>query len=239
MPPNMPSTHQHTIFQISDTAITVDFGNSVNEDINRIVLRFFKNIRANPFIGFIEAVPSYSSLTIYYDLLQLRKIVPGDLSVSEWVKETVSSFIPAEEVGPDEGAISIEIPVCYDPEYATDIKLVAKTLDLSIEELIEIHLSRTYRVHMLGFLPGFAYMGELDKRIYIPRKKQPVPVISGSVGIVGLQTGIYPMNSPGGWSIIGRTPLTLFDVHKDKITLLNAGDKVKFIAITKYEFENY
>ena len=122
------------------------------------------------------------------------------------------------------------------------IKIIISEADtknkISVEEIIHLHASTTYRVYMLGFLPGFAYMGMVDEKIATPRKQFPAPVEAGSIGIAGRQTGIYPLNSPGGWQIIGRTPLKLFDKEKNDPTLFKTGDTVQFYSITKDEFEN-
>ncbi len=131
----------------------------------------------------------------------------------------------------------LNIPVCYDQEFAWDIQQLAATKNISVEEVIQIHTARQYKVYMLGFLPGFAYMGEVDEKIATPRKPQPVNIEAGSVGIAGKQTGIYPLSSPGGWQIIGRTPMKLFNAAEEEPTLLKAGDTVQFYSINKNEFE--
>ena len=134
----------------------------------------------------------------------------------------------------------IKIPVCYEQEFAPDIHSLASGNNVSVEEVIALHVSKIYRVYMLGFLPGFSYLGEVDERIATPRKPTPQPVAAGSVGIAGKQTGIYPFASPGGWQIIGRTPLTIFDPHAgDDAALLRAGDRVQFFSITANEFTDY
>jgi inhibitor of KinA len=133
----------------------------------------------------------------------------------------------------------VTVPVCYDMEFGNDLNYIASQNNISPEEIIHYHTSGIYRVYMLGFLPGFAYMGEVNEKIISPRKQQPVQVQAGSVGIAGKQTGIYPFTSPGGWQIIGRTPLTLFDKkNTEQPTIFKAGDKVKFISISKDEFED-
>jgi inhibitor of KinA len=130
----------------------------------------------------------------------------------------------------------IRIPVCYDPAFAPDMIRLSAAKKCTPEELIGLHTAATYKVYMLGFLPGFAYMGGTDERIAMPRKPQPVKVMAGSVGIAGRQTGIYPLDSPGGWHIIGRTPLRMFDPAAKKPVLLNTGDRVQFYTISKNEF---
>jgi len=130
----------------------------------------------------------------------------------------------------------MRVPVCYDDDFGFDLQAVCLQRDLGRDELISYHLSRTYRVYMLGFIPGFVYMGEVDPRIASPRKKKPAGVQQGSVGIAGAQTGIYPFESPGGWNIVGRTPLKLFDANADPAVLLQTGDTVEFFQISREEF---
>ena len=133
---------------------------------------------------------------------------------------------------------SYTIPVCYDDEFAIDLPWIAEQKNLTREEIVLLHSSRQYHVYMLGFLPGFSYMGEVDERIVVPRKPEPLPISAGSVGIAGKQTGIYPLNSPGGWQIIGRTPLKMFNKDNDEPCLLKAGDSVEFYSITIDEFNH-
>lgn len=227
----------YRIFPLGDTALTIDFGNTIDEEINREVIARFSQLQQQPITGMIEIVPSYSSLTIYYNVCEVIKQVRSNKTVFEWIKEQVTERMknPVEQKLVNKRLL--KIPVCYDSELGTDIQQTAATKNMSIEEVIQIHTSKNYNIYMLGFLPGFAYMGEVDGRIIMPRKPQPETVVAGSVGIAGKQTGIYPLTSPGGWQIIGRTPLKLFDAQKEEPTLLRAGDIVQFYSITKNEFE--
>jgi len=227
----------YRIFPLGDSAITVDFGNCIDEAVNKEVIRRFNQLQQHPFPGMIEAVPAYSSLTIHYDLLALRKKAIDGLTIFQWVEQQLLERLkqPAEHSASKERLV--KIPVCYDTEFAPDIQQLAATKNISVDEVIATHTSKNYKVYMLGFLPGFTYMGEVDEKIAIPRKPQPVNIIAGSVGIAGKQTGIYPLASPGGWQIIGRTPLQLFDAKRDEPTLLRAGDLVQFYSVTKNEFE--
>jgi len=229
----------YRIFSLGDSAITVDFGNVIDETINRQVMTLFYQFQKVPLPGMIEAVPAYSSLTVFYDLFYLRKFVAADKTVYQWMEEQLRKILQEQLLINNPAVAKITIPVCYDKEFALDIEEIAGLKNISVDEVIRIHTSKTYRVNMLGFLPGFAYMGEVDEKIEIPRKLQPrQKVEAGSVGIAGKQTGIYPVSSPGGWQIIGRTPLKLFDAGKKEPTLLKAGDMVRFISITKNEFNN-
>ncbi|HEY6505030.1 MAG TPA: 5-oxoprolinase subunit PxpB [Chitinophagaceae bacterium] len=235
----MPEIPKHTIFPISDSALTIDFGNVISESINDFVLSLFQAIKTNPLAGMIEAVPSYSSLTLYYDLFFLRNQIPPGQTGYDWIAAQLLQRLDAAEQKNNISHGLITIPVCYEKEFAPDTEYLAREKNISVEELIHIHTSKQYRVYMLGFLPGFSYMGEVDERIAISRKSQPVTVAAGSIGIAGKQTGIYPLASPGGWQIIGRTPLKLFDAEKEDPVLLKAGDRVQFTSISKDEFKNY
>ncbi len=186
----------------------------------------------------IEAVPAYSSLSIFYDVFELKKKAPQNKTVSEWVKEEAEKMMQQHIEVDSTVSQVVKIPVCYDEEFGIDLPRIAREKNLDKEEIIRLHYGKSYRVFMLGFLPGFPYMGEVDAKIVMPRKPQPEAVAAGSVAIAGWQTGIYSLASPGGWFIIGRTPLKLFDPDKEKPTLLNAGDTVEFYSISKKGFLN-
>lgn len=228
-----------TIFPLGDSAITIDFGNCIDETINKKVLALFHDFSNKPFQGMIEAVPAYSSLTLYYDMQVCRTMIQEGRTIYSSVKELVEARIQLQEGIKEASGAMMRIPVCYEKECAPDIEQLAAVKQLTVQEVIQLHLGRTYRVYMLGFLPGFAYLGEVDERIKMPRKPQPVQVSAGSIGIAGLQTGIYPLASPGGWHIIGRTPLKLFDSNRENVLLLNPGDTVQFHSISYHEFADY
>lgn len=240
----------YRIFPLGDTAITIDFGNVIDETINSHVLKLFHQLHSNPIPGMIEAVPAYSTLTIYYDVFGINKTRANGKSVYEYVCGQIDERLKQALTNDDKQFSLVKVPVCYEKEFAPDIERLAREKKMSVEEVINIHTAKEYRVYMLGFLPGFSYMGEVDEKIAMSRKHQPEMVTAGSVGIAGKQTGIYPFTSPGGWQVIGRTPLKLFETTspqpspeegecKDSICLLNPGDKVQFISISKDEFENY
>lgn len=220
---------EYKIFPLSDSAITIDFGNVIDEKINDKVMQLFRLCTENLFIGMVEAMPAYASLTIFYDVIKVRNATPSFETAFSFVENYLIKTLQSVDNQVENILRLIEIPVIYDGE---DLAFVAESNNLSIEEIIEIHTTPTYRVFMMGFLPGFAYMGGLDARIATPRKATPrtkVPV--GSVGIAGNQTGIYPSESPGGWQLIGRTELQLYTPNLPEITLLKAGDIVKFVRI--------
>lgn len=225
-----------TIFPLGDGALIVSFGNLIDNDVNQRVIQLFNRIKNSlPFI--IDIVPAYSSLTIYYDVLSLRT---KNKSAFEQVKEHILPFLAQTETNEIISGRDIAIPVCYAKKYAFDLDDLAAQKNLSSDEVVQLHTAKTYRIYMIGFLPGFAYMGKVDERIATPRKQAPrTTIAAGSVGIAGEQTGIYPLNSPGGWNIIGRTPLTIFDAEKTDPVLLQPGDNVTFYSITEDEFESY
>jgi inhibitor of KinA len=228
----------YKISSLGETALIIDFGNTIDESINKLVHSLFFQLQHDPIPGMIEAVPGYSSLTIYYNILFIRNTLNKQTTAFEWVSESLKKFIPKENIETGDPQILIKVPVCYELEYAPDLGFIASQNKISPGEVIYFHTSTTYHIYMLGFLPGFAYMGMVDEKISSSRKQKPVFVEAGSIGIAGKQTGIYPFRSQGGWQIIGRTPLKLFDKEKINPVLFKAGDKVQFYSITKDEFED-
>src|SRR5688572_4739007 len=228
----------HKISSLGDTALVIDFGNSIDESINKVVNSLFYQIQNDPIPGMIEAVPGYSSLTVYYDILFIRNKLNKQMTAYEWICESLKKYVIKENIETGDPQLLIKIPVCYESEYAPDLDFIASHNTISAEEIIYLHTSATYHVYMLGFLPGFAYMGLVDEKISSSRKQKPVFVEAGSIGIAGRQTGVYPFRSQGGWQIIGKTPLKLFDKEKINPVLFKSGDKVQFYSITKNEFED-
>ena len=227
----------YRIFPLGDTALTVDFGNMIDAAINKEVIQRFNQLLQQPVPGMIEAIPAYSSLTVYYNVMELKNRISAGTTIFEWMKQQIEQRLALP--GPEETIIDreVSIPVCYEDEMAADIRQLAAAKNMTIEKLIAIHTATKYKVYMLGFIPGFAYMGEVDEAIAMPRKPQPKTVPAGAVGIAGKQTGVYPLSSPGGWHIIGQTPVTLFKAERKEPALLRAGDTIQFFAINKKEFE--
>lgn len=220
---------QFKIFALSDSAITIDFGAVIDVGINTIVGQLFDYCNKYPFDGFREAIPAYASLTVFYDVLQVRASNPDAKTAFGVVENYLTAAIHSLESAEVKEPNLIEIPVIYDGE---DLAFVASHNKLSTAEVIQIHTQATYRVYMMGFLPGFAYLGGMDERIATPRKASPrAKVPAGSVGIAGKQTGIYPLESPGGWQLIGHTHIPLFTLGSSEPTLLKAGDLVRFVEI--------
>jgi inhibitor of KinA len=229
----------YKISSLGDNAVIIDFGNIIDEKINKLVHSVFFQLQNEPIPGMIEAMPAYSSLTIFYDVFLAKEFMTNKSeTVFDWVSDHLKKYIATENLETGDPELLIDIPVCYDKEYGIDLDFISSQNNISVEEIIHLHSSAIYRVYMLGFLPGFAYMGLVNEKISSPRKQQPTLVEPGNVGIAGRQTGIYPFRSPGGWQIIGKTPFKLFDKEKVNPVLFKPGDNVKFHSITKDEFED-
>jgi len=228
----------YTICPLGDAALIIDFGNVIDEAINGKVLALAHEANKASIHGILDVVPSYSTLSIHYNTVAVIKSNNGK-SAYTTIKEKIESLLlPGNDLSIE--TRDIKIPVCYATKYGWDLDEIASQTKLAIEEVVEIHTAGKYKIYMIGFLPGFAYMGEVDERIAVPRKAEPrLKIEAGCVGIAGRQTGIYPLTSPGGWQIIGRTPLRLFDKDKPEPVLLKAGDIVEFYSISEDEFENY
>ena len=190
-------------------------------------------IESNPFNGFIESVPAYGSLTVYFS--ENISATAVRLLLSELIARVADTIDSSSTPGR-----KISIPVCYDPSLGVDLPWVSSHLNLSVDEIISLHTSVAYRVYMIGFIPGFPYMGKLPEQLEVPRKQTPsLKIPMGSVAIAGKQTGIYPAEVPGGWQVIGRTPLKMFDPSQSPCSFLNAGDLVTFMPITLDAFNQY
>jgi inhibitor of KinA len=234
------------IVPLGDSAIVVRLGESIHPDTHRRVRQLADYLERYPFDGMIEYVPAFTTVTIYYDGWSLvnahsedgagtKEPTPYDLAVS-LVKRILLEMDDASA----EPARIVDIPVCYGGEWGPDLESVAAYHGLTPEEVIEIHTSADYLVYMLGFAPGFAYLGGLSPRIATPRRQTPrLTIPAGTVGIAGDQTGVYPIDTPGGWQLIGRTPLPLFLPERMPPTLMKAGDIVRFHPISRSEFERW
>lgn len=209
------------IFPLGDSAATIEFGNEVSAELNASSIALAKSLEVSPFDGMIEAVPAYASVTVSYD---------SQITSFSTVKDLISGLVDATTESQQTASILVDIPILISTETSPDLRRIAGYAGLDEDAIIEIFLSQTYRVYMLGFLPGFAYMGEVDDRIVAPRLDAPrTKVPKGSVGIAGKQTGIYPLESPGGWNIIGRTDLQMFDPTSEHPCFLKPGDEVRFV----------
>lgn len=234
----MLKTFPYRIYPLGDTAIIVDFGNRIDRQVNEQVMALYRYLATASWKGIADIVPAYSSLTLHYNLMEWSTEIAKGLSIFVILKAKLVEALGQCQRGKSHQARVVNIPVCYEGSYAPDLQTVAHVAGLKEEEVIALHTKTRYHVYMLGFLPGFAYMGEVSEAIVTPRKRRPQTIAAGSVGIAGRQTGVYPMDSPGGWQIIGRTPVTIFTPSNGD-SLLRPGDLVQFYPISIDEFKNY
>ncbi|MDU4712579.1 MAG: 5-oxoprolinase subunit PxpB [Veillonella sp.] len=218
-----------TISPVGDRAISIDFGQVIDPTINRHIRQTIERIKELQLDGIIELVPTYCALLVEYDAMLY--------SYSEICNIIEPTFEEGMANTTNELVTVVEVPTVYGGEFGPDLSFVASHNHLSEDEVISIHSGTDYLVYMLGFIPGFTYLGGMDLRIATPRLSSPRTLIpAGSVGIAGEQTGTYPSDSPGGWQIIGRTPVTMYDMSKAQAALLNAGDYVRYVPIDESEF---
>ena len=181
--------------------------------------------------GVLDVVPAFANVTVHYDVARTGPYSAFEARVVELARNAEEATVTAPKPR------TIDVPVCYGGEFGPDLQAIAERAHLRIDQAIELHTSVTYRVHAVGFVPGFAYLGGLPGKLHTPRRATPrARVAAGSVGIGGAQTGIYPYVTPGGWNLIGRTPLAMFDIARREPALLRAGDRVRFRAIDNEEF---
>lgn len=216
-----------------EQGLVVEFGQKIDEVINRKVHRLAKDLAPKNNEAIIEVVPTYRSLLIYFDPFQISRE-----SLIKRVEQLVLSegeTLSYEEENKTGNVV--QIPVCYGGEFGPDLEFVAQHNGLSVDEVIKIHTSTSYLVYMLGFTPGFPYLGGMSEKIATPRLKKPrVKIPAGSVGIAGSQTGFYPIESPGGWRLIGCTPIRAFNAGASNPFLFSAGDYLKFKPVSVEEF---
>jgi len=211
-----------------DRCLVMEFGDKIEEEVNFKIRSMVLAINASNIHGIIEMVPTYRSIMVIYDpmVVGFDELI-GKLSSLESGLQNMD--LPQAKV--------IEIPTLYDGEYGPDLDFVAQHNNISKEEVIKIHTSGEYLIYMIGFTPGFPYLGGMSEKIAAPRLKTPrTKIPAGSVGIAGNQTGIYPIESPGGWQLIGRTPVKLYDPYREEPVLLSAGDYIKFTAIDEKQY---
>lgn len=216
---------------LGDSAVVVRLGQEIEPASQRSVRQFMRALEADSVPGLIECVPAFTSVTVFYNALDTsyENLVHHLQRVHQQSVEEIS-----------EAPKVVEVPVCYGGAYGPDLAFVAEHNGLSESEVIRIHASAPYLVYMIGFAPGFPYLGGVPPTIATPRRKSPrLSIPPGSVGIAGTQTGVYPISTPGGWQLIGRTPLSLFQPQHNPPTLLNSGDLVQFLPISKAQYERW
>ncbi len=216
---------------MGDRGLLLEFGDEINREINEKVRRIALAIQAEAMEGIIETVPTYRSLLIIYNpvILTMEELKERLKGIEEGLQQTP---LPEPKL--------TRIPVVYGGIYGPDLEEVAKYLQISPEEVIRLHCSKPYLIYMIGFMPGYPYMGELPQGLAVPRLKTPRLIVpKGSVAIAQRQTGIYSMESPGGWQLLGRTPVEMFDPEKNPPALLQMGDFVQFYQISEKEFRDW
>lgn len=217
---------------VSENAVQVEFGQDIDEALIPVIARAVELIRADLGPVLIDLIPSYTTLLCLYDYNRVD---------SQWMVRAVTRLLSAAETEQSQSVIGrlVEIPVWYDPGVGYDLETLAREKSMSVDDVIDMHTGREYQVFAIGFNPGFAFLGRLDERIAAPRRTTPrKKVMRGSVGIADAQTAVYPLSSPGGWNIVGRSPQRMFDasVSTGQASLLSVGDRVRFVPISRSEF---
>lgn len=219
------------IYPLGGSAITFEFGNEISLEANAIAISFSNALGKKPFAGFVECVPAYSSVTVFYDPKQSSQLAISRETTFDAVKKAVLRVLSNTVIKKEKEDEAIEIPVDFSAKFAPDLEFVADLSGIDRKTVIEIFTGGLYRVFMIGFLPGFPYMASVDPRIAAPRLETPrQSVPKGSIGIAGIQTGIYPLESPGGWRLIGKTETEMFLRGAARPTLLAPGNLVRFVS---------
>ena len=217
------------ILTAGDSALLVEFGKEINPEINQKISAVVQLMKEQHIEGIVDIIPAFCSLLINYD--------PRVASYEE-IKKRIEDLIKVDIKTENKQKKVFEIPVCYGGEYGPDLANIAAHAGLSEEEVIQIHSSQDYLIYMLGFLPGFTYLGGLDERIHTPRLASPrIKINAGSVGIGGSQTGIYPVDSPGGWQLMGMTPVKTYDPERETPILVEAGNYIRFVPVSEEEYK--
>lgn len=229
------------ITPLGDGALTLTLGDSINESTHRQVQSVWRALSAEPLPGVSEVTPAYTTVTLFFDAARVVAAGAPEDGIVEWLGEQVRERIKNPPKSAKAGKTrTIEIPVCYGGEHGPDLARVAAQARMFPEEVVKRHCAAKFLVHLIGFAPGFPYLGGLPKELVTPRHAKPrMAVPAGSVAIGGEQTGIYPQVTPGGWNLIGRTPLKLFQPDLDPPALLRAGDEVRFKSISPEEFRRW
>ena len=232
------------IMPLGDSAVIIRLRETFEDGSQRAldeVLAVLERIQGAKIPGVIELAPAYTSVAVFFDPSAVIAAGGEPDRIFEWLEKRITKAVGNKRNRRARGAMfrNVEIPVCFDDEFALDLKEVAQHARLSVRDVVDLYCGAQYRVSCIGFTPGFPYLGGLPVELATSRRATPRKEISsGAVAIAGKQTGIYPVKSPGGWNIIGRTPVRLFDPKQNPSTLLRAGDRVRFREISRQEFES-
>ena len=222
------SAPRATFRRASDQSLLIYFGQEISLEAHERVRKFLRLLESKPVRGVCNIHPAYCSVLVKFDPLKVEH---------EQLEKTLAAYSDRLDAVKLPKAREVEIPVCYGDEYGPDLNEVSALHKLTAKEVIELHSSTTYVVYFLGFVPGFAYLGEVPEALVTPRLETPRrKVPAGSVGIAGKQTGVYPCSTPGGWRLLGRTPLAMFRADRKALSLLSIGDRVRFVPISRERF---
>lgn len=235
---------------LGDQALVIDWGGGIERETHRSIRAFCTGLEKRKLPEMIEIIPAYTTVTVIYDPLKILSLYAraslhqnpehAFISPFEYIKMILEELFASLEAQDDEKQSVIDIPVCYGGKHGPDLDSVAAHAGLSVEEVIHLHTKQDYLVHMVGFAPGFPYLGGMSERLEVPRRSTPrVSIAPGSVGIGGKQTGIYPISTPGGWNLIGRTPRRLFRPECQTPSLIQMGNIVRFRSITAEEYSEW
>lgn len=231
---------EYQLFPLGDQAIIIELGHELSVETHYKVQALTAYFEHNQPDWLIDYTPAFTSFTLFYDAFRIYKQSLENQLPYRFVSSFLQRLLPTLLEASASGSRIVEIPVCYGGELGPDLNYVAEYNHLLPEEVISIHSGTDYLVYMLGFAPGFPYLGGMPEKIAAPRKQVPrLSVPARSVGIAGRQTGVYPIETPGGWQIIGQTPLELFKPNSNPPTLLKSGDLIRFIPIEYEQFSNW
>lgn len=226
---------------MSDHGVIITCGDALTDETFHKVVGLLQVLEQAHESWIVECIPGYINVTVLYDpmkIFYIKMVEQDDRNVYTYVVDRLQQLTNQIEVFSETDGQTIAVPVCYGGMYGPDLSYVANYHGLTEQEVISIHTSASYRVHMIGFAPGFPYLGGLSEQLATPRKDVPRKQISaGSVGIAGSQTGVYPLATPGGWQLLGRTPVALFDPASDRPFLVQPGDSIQFYPITELEYQ--
>lgn len=229
---------EYRLHPLGDNAVIIELGEDINIETQQKVKMITSILDNNPPEWMIEYIPAFTTVTVFYNPVKTSNLLNYKILPYDYVCGKLQQLLRELKADKKIKHRVVKIPVCYGGEFGPDLEYVAAFNGLTTEEVINIHSSGDYLVYMIGFAPGFPYIGGMSEKIATPRRETPrLKIPSGSVGIAGKQTGVYPIETPGGWQLIGRTPLKLFRPNKEPPSLLMAGDKIQFVPISYNEYK--